>query len=112
MRIGEDKSKYIALILITLVFFIFPCEDLFAQETTLSLPGSEQVKSFWNNIASSTKSIFQNIRKIGESFSYLTSFLQNISEKIGSWWSIQARPWIFIQWNCLSNYLEKEIKIE
>lgn len=112
--IGEDKLKYIVFILMILVFFAFSCQNLFAQETTFSPPGPEQVKSFWNNMASTTKSIFQNIniKKIGKGFSYLTPFFQNISEKIGTWWSIQARSWIFVQWNCLSNYLEQEIKIE
>jgi hypothetical protein len=110
--IGEYKLKYIAFALITLVFFAFSCQNLSAQETTFSPPGPEEVKSFWNNVSSVTKSIFQNIKKIGKGFSYLTPFFENISEKIGSWWSIQARSWTLIQWNCLSNYFEQEIKIE
>ena len=122
--IGDYKFKYIAFAIIILVFFVFSYQNSFAQTKIFSPPapmeaalqpgppGQEELNSFWNNAARTTKSIFQNIKKIGDNLSSLSPFFQNIFEKVGTWWSIRARSWILIQWNCFNNYLEQEIKIE
>ena len=112
MTIGEDTLKYIAFVLILLIFFGFSSHNLFAQEITIKLPESEYGKSLWQNISQNIKSLFQKF-KIGEGENGPITFLKNIGKSIIDYCgSLQIKQWFKNCWTMLNIYLDKEIRIE
>ena len=109
MVVGEDKTKYIALILLLFVFSVFCFQNISAQ---VEPPGPEDAKSFGNDMLDTTKSALERVKKVGDRVSFFAPFFQHPAQKISSWWALRAQPWFYTQWNYLTTYLEQEIKIE
>ncbi len=110
--IGDNKLKYIALFLIFLTLSISCGHILFAQEINVGPPGPKEVESARQGIGKKVESLFQKIKNMGKGINNFTSFFKNISQKIGSWWYLSAKPWIVSQWSSFNDYMEKEIRLE
>jgi len=112
MTIGEGQLKYIAFVLILLIFFGFSSHNLFAREITIELPELKSGKSLWQNISEKTKSLFQKL-KIGKGENGPISFLKNIGKSIIDYcMSLEIKEWFKNYWTMLNIYLDKEIRIE
>jgi len=110
--IGDKKLKYFLLILIFSMLFIFSVGNLYAQESKIGLPGPEHVKTIQKEIKEVSSSLFQRIRDAISEINQFVPFFKNSSEKIGSWWYLETKPWIELQWKNFNNYMEKEIRLE
>lgn len=114
MTMMVNSLKYIVLILLIFIFFVFCFQNVSGQQAGVSPPDIEQARRTWDewnreNVIDRVRSIFQNI--IGERFSFLVYFFENITQKIENWWFFSARLWILEQWNYLIDYLNQKIKI-
>jgi len=78
----------------------------------VSLPSIEDAQSFWQRIKDGLKGTFEKIKQFGEGNDWFKSFFENTGQKIGAWWSLQARPWFNKSWYNLNDYLNQEIKIQ
>ncbi len=77
----------------------------------VSLPSMQDAQSFWQKIKDGLSGTFEAIKKFGEGNGWFESFFEKTGQKISTWWSIQARPWLNNAWYNINNYLNQEIRI-
>ncbi|MBU3964641.1 hypothetical protein KJ562_02910 [Patescibacteria group bacterium] len=94
------------------VSFVSAAQNATTTGLSLSPPSREDAQSFWQKIKDSFKGTFETIKRFGEGNGWFKSFFENIGQKIGAWWSLQAKPWFNKSWYDLNNYLNQEIRIQ
>lgn len=110
--IGDNKLKYFALILIFSMLFISSVSNSYAQELKTELPRPEHAKGIKENIKEVPGLLFERMKNIISKGNQFMPFFKNTSQRIGSWWYLEIKPWIEFRWINLNNYMEKEIRLE